>query len=75
MARNWFLVTIIGFALGGTVIFGSWWLYRRFFLSPQTAASSAAVPKWKASSIRNKFGFWRRKSAQLEYELVSRHEV
>lgn len=74
MARNWLLLTILGFALGGGLIFATWWAYHRFFLRSRTS-SEALVPKWKASSIRSRFGFWRRKSAQKEYELVSRHEV
>lgn len=74
MARNWLLLTVIGFVLGGSLIFALWWAYRRFFLH-QPLRAEAAVPKWKASSIRSRFGFWRRKSAQKEYELVSRHEV
>lgn len=73
MARNWFLLTIFGFVLGGSLIFALWWAYRRFFL--RYSSAEAAVPSWKASSIRSRFGFWRRKSAQKEYELVSRHEV
>lgn len=80
MARNWLLLTIFGFALGGSAIFAIWWAYRRFVLHLPIAASlggsgSAPVPKWKASSIRSRFGFWRRRSARKEYELVSRHEV
>ena len=74
MARNWFLLTVFGFVLGGSLIFALWWAYRRFLLHHQQPLQPA-MPKWKASSIRNRFGFWRRKSAQKEYELVSRHEV
>ena len=72
MGRNWFLLTIFGFALGGSAIFSLWWAYHRFILQTPREAS---VPKWKASSIRNRFPFWRRESARKEYELVSRHEV
>ena len=85
MARNWFLLTIFGFALGGGLIFALWWAYHRFFLHSHHhhysslasggAAASPDLPSWKKSSIRSRFGFWRRKSARKEYELVSRHEV
>ncbi|KAK5167562.1 CSG1/SUR1-like protein [Saxophila tyrrhenica] len=71
MARNWFLVTLIGFALGFTIIFGTWWTYHRLVLKKP----ASDVPKWKMASVRSKFPFWRRASAQKEYELVSRHEV
>ena len=75
MARNWFVLTIFGFALGGSLIFAIWWAYRRFFLKMSSSEAAHPVPKWKASSIRNRFPFWRRESARKEYELVSRHEV
>jgi mannosyltransferase OCH1-like enzyme len=73
MARNWVLVTLIGFGLGGSLIFLCWWSYHRYVLAPHPAA--ADIPKWKSASIRSKWPFWRRASAQKEYELVSRHEV
>lgn len=71
MARNWIFLTVLGFTVGGALIFLIWWTYHRLVLS--RAASD--VPKWKTASIRSRFPFWRRKSAQKEYELVSRHEV
>ena len=73
MARNWVLVTLLGFVLGGSVLLFCWWSYRRFILMPQSAASD--IPHWKSASIRSRLPFWRRASAQKEYELVSRHEV
>ena len=71
MAHNWVLVTIFGFALGFGVIFGCWWGYHRLVLKKP----ASDVPKWKLASIRSRFPFWKRASAQQEYELVSRHEV
>jgi hypothetical protein len=71
MARNWVIITILGFTLGGSLIFLIWWTYHRFVLSK----AAGDVPKWKTASIRSRFPFWRRRSAQKEYELVSRHEV
>lgn len=71
MARNWVFLTILGFTLGGSLIFLFWWTYHRFVLSK----GPADVPKWKSATIRSRFPFWRRRSAQKEYELVSRHEV
>lgn len=73
MARNWVLVTLFGFVLGGSVLLFCWWSYRRYILMPQSAA--AEIPHWKSASIRSRLPFWRRASAQKEYELVSRHEV
>ena len=73
MARNWVLVTLIGFALGLSVLFFCWWSYHRYVLAPHPA--SADIPHWKSASIRSRLPFWRRASAQKEYELVSRHEV
>ena len=71
MARNWIFLTVIGFAVGFALIFSVWWIYNRFILKPP----AHDVPKWKMASIRSRFPFWRRASAQKEYELVSRHEV
>lgn len=71
MSRNWLLLTVVGFLVGFAVIFLTWWTYQRLILRK----ASADVPKWKTASIRSKFPFWRRASAQKEYELVSRHEV
>ncbi|KAL1590681.1 hypothetical protein WHR41_00704 [Cladosporium halotolerans] len=73
MARNWVLVTLIGFILGGAVLCFCWWSYRRYILVSHSA--SADIPQWKTASIRSRLPFWRRASAQKEYELVSRHEV
>lgn len=73
MARNWVLVTVIGFLLGGAVLCFCWWSYRRYILVSHSA--SADIPQWKTASIRSRLPFWRRASAQKEYELVSRHEV
>ncbi|WPH00798.1 mannosyl phosphorylinositol ceramide synthase csh1 [Acrodontium crateriforme] len=69
MARNWVLLTIIGFTVGFSVIFSCWWAYHRFVLASRPA------PEWKVATIRQRLPFWRRVSAQKEYELVRRHEV
>ena len=71
MARNWVFMTVLGFALGGSLIFLIWWTYHRFVFSK----AAGDVPKWKTALIKSKFPFWRGRSAQKEYELVSRHEV
>ncbi|KAF7194190.1 Mannosyl phosphorylinositol ceramide synthase SUR1 [Pseudocercospora fuligena] len=67
MARNWVLLTVIGFVVGGGALFGGWWYYNRYFLSP------ADVPRWKTQSIRQRIPFWSRRTRN-EYELVNRHE-
>lgn len=73
MARNWVLVTLIGFVLGGSVLCFCWWSYRRYILGSGSATSE--LSSWKTMSLRSRLPFWRRVSAQKEYELVSRHEV
>ena len=72
MARNWVFLTVLGFTLGGALVFFVWWAYNRLY---PTKAQTEGMPKWKSASIRSRFGFWRRASARKEYELVSRHEV
>ena len=71
MARNWLFLTILGFTLGGSLIFLIWWTYHKFILN----RAAADMPKWKSATIRSRFPFWRNRSVQKEYELVSRHEV
>ena len=68
MARNWVLLTVVGFILGGGALFAGWWYYNRYFLSPSD------VPKWKTQGIRSRLPFWSRQNQQ-EYELVNRHET
>lgn len=70
MARNWVLLTVLGFAAGIGVLVFIWWAYHRFCLG----RSSSDMPKWKKGAIRSRFPFWRRVSAQKEYELVSRQD-
>lgn len=70
LARNWIVVTILGFATGGFAIFSVWWAYHRFALS-----SSADVPRLRMGSLRHKLPSWRRTSGWKNYELVNRHEV
>lgn len=73
MARNWVFLTVLGFAIGGSVLLLGWWAYHRYVLH----ANLHDVPqaRWKAQSIRSRLPFWRRTSARKEYELVVRHEV
>lgn len=71
MARNWIFLTVLGFAIGGSLLFFIYWACHRFCL----AHSRSNVPRWKTAMIRSRLPFWRRASAQKEYELVSRHEV
>lgn len=68
MARNWVLLTVVGFVLGGGLLFLGWWSYHRYFLVPSD------VPRWKSQSIRQRIPFWSRRGHQWEYELVNRHE-
>ncbi|KAH9827325.1 glycosyltransferase family 32 protein [Teratosphaeria destructans] len=68
MARNWILLTIVGFAVGISVIIMGWCAYRRYIIKVPVD-----IPKWKGTSRRWR-SFWRRQNAQ-HYELVNRHEV
>ncbi|KAF2208363.1 glycosyltransferase family 32 protein [Cercospora zeae-maydis SCOH1-5] len=67
LARNWVLVTIIGFIVGFGLIFLAWWYYHRYYLTPND------IPRWKTKSIRQRLPFWSRR-AHSEYELINRHE-
>ncbi|KAF2171035.1 glycosyltransferase family 32 protein [Zasmidium cellare ATCC 36951] len=68
MARNWVFLTVLGFILGGGVLFLGWWSYHRYFLT------SSDVPRWKSQSARSRIPFWSRQRHRSEYELVNRHE-
>ncbi|KAF2719566.1 glycosyltransferase family 32 protein [Polychaeton citri CBS 116435] len=74
MARNWVLLTVAGFLVGGTVLFSIWYVYHRLVVDPSHHHRDA-VPEWKRHDIRQRLPFWRRVSAQKEYELAARHEV
>nr|POE65107.1 mannosyl phosphorylinositol ceramide synthase csh1 [Quercus suber] len=74
MARNWVILTIIGFVVGFSVIFVGWQAYQSYVLVGSDVSCGDA-PRWKTAAIRSRLPFWRRASAHKEYELVNRHEV
>ncbi|KAK5151067.1 CSG1/SUR1-like protein [Recurvomyces mirabilis] len=70
MSRNWILVTIVGFAIGITVITLGYLAYRRF------ASGSTDASKWNKPTYGHRLPFWKRfTSSRQDYELVERHEV
>ncbi|KAL1304472.1 hypothetical protein AAFC00_003463 [Neodothiora populina] len=55
MSRHWFVLTVAGFAIGGSAIFLVWWLYHKIMLSktPFTLAVARRLPKgWRRSSLK-----------------------
>ena len=67
MARNWVLLTVLGFVIGGGLLLGGWWAYHSYFLTP------SEVPRWKNQTLRQRIMRWRTRNAQGEYELVDVH--
>jgi len=59
MAKHWFLVTLLGFAIAGVVFSVAWYVYHRFVLSPSTRKAGTRLPFWR------RFG-----SNREQYELV-----
>ena len=68
MARNWLLLTILGFAIGGSVLLLGWWAYHRYVLNSNSHDKPQA--RWKAQSFRSRLPFWRRTSARKELSLI-----
>lgn len=64
MARHWLLLTVTGFIIAGFVFATSFWLYRRFILSPGSPRlhSGRHMPFWR-----------RRLGANKDYELVEQY--
>lgn len=73
MARNWVLLTVVGFFVGGSLLVLGWFTYQRYFLKPKHHDGAHQVPRWKTQSIRDRLPFWSRRNQQ-EYELINRHE-
>ncbi|KAF4547969.1 Mannosyl phosphorylinositol ceramide synthase CSH1-like protein [Elsinoe fawcettii] len=63
MGRHWFMITVVGFVVGFTVIGALWFIYRRFIVPHQHLVPGSKRP----------LSFWRRMSGSKEYELVAVH--
>jgi len=75
MGAHWMLLTATGFLVAGVVGLALWWAYGRILLfgSPKTRRGTAQS-KWAGAKRRIPM-FWRRASANKQYELIDRHEV
>jgi mannosyltransferase OCH1-like enzyme len=70
LAKHWVLVTILGFAIGFTVL---GMLYKFFVLNKNNRSSGPGSPKLRF--LNQRVPFYRRISQKRSFELDDRHEV
>jgi len=74
MGAHWMLLTATGFLVAGVVGLALWWAYGRLLLfGSAKTRRGGGQSKW--AGARRIPMFWRRTSANKQYELIDRHEV
>ena len=78
MARNWLLVTITGFLVGGLVILTLWLIFTRLLASAgrgRTRSRSRSRSRIGSRIKKNRFPGWLSFKKEQDYELVERRDV
>jgi len=74
MGSHWMFLTALGFALGGVLGVGVWWLYGRLLLLGTTSGKGGSPQMaWRRRRLR--LPAWWRRTAKLDYELLEQHSA
>ena len=78
MARNWLLVTITGFLIGGLIILFLWLIYTRWLTSAgrgRARSRSRSRSRTGTKYRKRRLPIWRFFTHAHNYELVERRDV